>query len=83
MDRAEFLGKLVKLYPKSFTEDNAQEWVDAYQMVLYKNIDYTNVLRTMLREYTGNIYAPSASYLVELARSQKDREEEERMFPSE
>lgn len=53
MDREEFLKKIFCLYPKTFTGDNSNEWLEAYKQVLPTNADFEALYNRLIFEYSG------------------------------
>lgn len=68
MNRKQFLDELIKLYPISFSKDNAQMWIDNYKLILDENIDFTELKKIILIEHENMQYAPTPSWLYQKAK---------------
>lgn len=64
MTRDEFLEKLIELY-EDFTEKNTKQRIEAYKIVLDKNINYDELLKYTLENHDSFKYAPTTAFLAQ------------------
>ncbi len=62
MNREAFLDKIFTMYQRSFTNDNKQEWWNAYKRALSEDIDFDHLYTTMILEYDQKT-APTPAWL--------------------
>ncbi len=59
MDRGNFLKKLFSMFPMNFNENNMGYWIEAYESVLDKPIDFDKLFWVMVSNYEYTNSAPS------------------------
>lgn len=74
MDKRAFLKKIISLYD-DFSEKNQQARIEAYNIVLTGNIDYSKLYERLMQTYTSLSFAPSPAILFQLV--EKARQEDE------
>lgn len=65
MNRTMFLERLFIMYKNTFSKENKEIWVKAYEAVLDNDIDYDRLFITMSKEYGSANTAPTPSWLLD------------------
>lgn len=64
MKKHEFIEKLFKMYPSSFTQSNVDTWLSNYEIGLGDNLNYDLLFNKVITKY-GGTKIPSIAWLLE------------------
>lgn len=76
MDKQDFIGSILDMYPKSFTEKNTPLWIEAYSNMLVDGLDFQRLFDEMLANYIGTT-APSIAFFKPYIDKQLERKKVE------
>lgn len=62
MDRDSFLKKIFSMFPMNFNENNMGYWIEAYESVFDKPIDFDKLFWVMVSNYEYTHTAPSPQW---------------------
>ena len=79
MNRDEFLEKLFRMYPATFTPQNMGIWAEGYEVVLKNNWDYDKLFNKFVRSYDKTNIAPAPSYFIDFKKDVEVKKEIEQV----